>query len=63
MFGPYGLLIYLTPDEARRLLTAISDLSAPGGQLSFQHSPMATATLTGQQPDIFAGRPRAEEGL
>jgi O-methyltransferase involved in polyketide biosynthesis len=43
-----GLLIYLTPEEARRLLTGIIELSAPGSQLAFEHSPMATATLTGQ---------------
>jgi Leucine carboxyl methyltransferase len=43
-----GLLIYLTPEEARRLLTGIIELSSPGSQLAFEHSPMATATLTGQ---------------
>ena len=43
-----GLLIYLSAAEARRLLTGISGLSAPGSQLSFEHSPMATAALTGQ---------------
>jgi methyltransferase (TIGR00027 family) len=43
-----GLLIYLSAAEAKRLLTGISDLSAPGSQLAFEHNPMATATLTGQ---------------
>jgi len=43
-----GLLIYLSAAEARRLLTGISGLSAPGSQLSFEHSPMATVALTGQ---------------
>ncbi len=43
-----GLLIYLTAGEAGRLLTGVSELSAPGSQLSFEHGPMATATLTGQ---------------
>ena len=43
-----GLLIYLSAAETRRLLTSISELSAPGSQLSFEHSPRATAVLTGQ---------------
>ncbi|WP_322750420.1 MULTISPECIES: SAM-dependent methyltransferase [unclassified Frankia] len=41
-----GLLLYLTADEAGRLLTNVSDLSAPGSQLSFEHTPMAAASLT-----------------
>jgi methyltransferase (TIGR00027 family) len=41
-----GLLLYLTADEAGQLLTDVSELSAPGSQLSFEHSPMAGATLT-----------------
>jgi len=51
-----GLLIYLTADQARRLLTAITELSAPGSQLSFEHSPMATATLTDQARHMPAMR-------
>jgi methyltransferase (TIGR00027 family) len=43
-----GLLLYLTGDEARRLLTAVTGLSAPGSRLSFEHSPTAAAALTGQ---------------
>jgi len=43
-----GLLLYLTAGEARRLLTCVSELSAPGSQLSFEHSPKAGATLTAQ---------------
>jgi methyltransferase (TIGR00027 family) len=42
-----GLMIYLTAAEAERLLTGITELSAPGSQLSFEHSPMAAA-LTDQ---------------
>jgi methyltransferase (TIGR00027 family) len=43
-----GLLIYFTAAEARQLLTGITALSAPGSQLSFEHSPTAAAALTGQ---------------
>lgn len=43
-----GLLVYLTAAEAERLLTGVSALSAPGSQLSFEHSPMAATTLTDQ---------------
>jgi methyltransferase (TIGR00027 family) len=43
-----GLLLYLTADEARRLLTALTQLSAPGSRLSFEHSPSGAAALTGQ---------------
>jgi methyltransferase (TIGR00027 family) len=41
-----GLLIYLTAAEAERLLTGISELSALGSQLAFEHSPIAAAALT-----------------
>jgi methyltransferase (TIGR00027 family) len=41
-----GLLIYLTAAAAERLLTGISELSAPGSHLAFEHSPMADAGLT-----------------
>lgn len=43
-----GLLIYLTAAEAERLLTGISELSAPGSQLAFEHSPIAAVALTDQ---------------
>jgi O-methyltransferase involved in polyketide biosynthesis len=43
-----GVLIYLSAAEAGRLLAGITGLSAPGSQLSFEHSPTATAALTGQ---------------
>jgi methyltransferase (TIGR00027 family) len=32
-----GLMIYLSPDEAARLLTSIDALSAPGSRVSFEH--------------------------
>ncbi len=40
-----GLLIYLTAEDAGRLLAGVTELSAPGSQLSFEHSPVATAAL------------------
>lgn len=43
-----GLLLYLTAREARRLLTRVTRLSSPGSQLSFEHSPVATASLLAQ---------------
>jgi methyltransferase (TIGR00027 family) len=43
-----GLLLYLTADEASQLLTGVSELSAPGSQISFEHSAMAAAALTDQ---------------
>jgi len=43
-----GLLIYLAATEAERLLTGITEPSAPGSQLAFEHSPMAAAALTDQ---------------
>jgi methyltransferase (TIGR00027 family) len=40
-----GLMTYLTAGEAGRLLTAVGDLAAPGGQLAFEHNPGGTDTL------------------
>ncbi|HEV8275576.1 MAG TPA: class I SAM-dependent methyltransferase [Streptosporangiaceae bacterium] len=51
-----GLLIYLSAAEAERLLDGISELSAPGSQLAFEHSPMAAATLTDQARQMPAMR-------
>ncbi|GAA1942939.1 SAM-dependent methyltransferase [Amycolatopsis minnesotensis] len=34
-----GLLIYLTYDEAAALLTTVTELSAPGSRISFEHRP------------------------
>jgi methyltransferase (TIGR00027 family) len=41
-----GLLLYLTAHEAGQLLTGVTELSVPGSQLSFEHSPMGSASLT-----------------
>lgn len=43
-----GLLIYLTADEAARLLTAVGALSAPGSQLAFEHGDIANSALLAQ---------------
>lgn len=40
-----GLLIYLSADEADRLLTNVDSLSAPGSQLAFESSSDATSDL------------------
>lgn len=34
-----GLLVYLSRDEAERLLTDVTGLSAPGSRISFEHRP------------------------
>lgn len=34
-----GLLVYLSYDEAERLLLAVTELSAPGSRISFEHRP------------------------
>jgi methyltransferase (TIGR00027 family) len=41
-----GLIIYLTAGEAGRMLSMVSDLSAPGGRLAFEHDPAGTDRLT-----------------
>jgi len=51
-----GLLLYLTADEARRLLTAVTEFSAPGSRLSFEHSPLDAAELAGQARQMPALR-------
>jgi O-methyltransferase involved in polyketide biosynthesis len=51
-----GLLLYLTADEARRLLTVVTEFSAPGSRLSFEHSPMDAAALAGQARQMPALR-------
>jgi methyltransferase (TIGR00027 family) len=43
-----GLLLYLTADEAARLLTEIGELSAPGSHLSFEHGGITGSTLLAQ---------------
>lgn len=49
-----GLLTYLSAAEAARLLTGVTRLSAPGSQLSLEHSPIAAAALTGQASQMPA---------
>jgi methyltransferase (TIGR00027 family) len=49
-----GLLIYLTAAEAERMLTDVTELSAPGSQIAFEQSPMAAAALTGQASQMPA---------
>jgi O-methyltransferase involved in polyketide biosynthesis len=51
-----GLLLYLTADEARRLLTGVTQFSAPGSRLSFEHSPVDSAALAGQARQLPALR-------
>jgi len=55
-----GLLIYLTPAEAERLLTAVTSLSAPGSQLAFEHNPAGRDTLTARAAQVPAMRQYAE---
>lgn len=43
-----GLLIYLSPEEADRLLTYVDSLSAAGSQVAFENSSDATADLVGK---------------
>jgi methyltransferase (TIGR00027 family) len=43
-----GLLLYLTADEAARLLTGVGDLSTPGSQLACEHGGMASSALLAQ---------------
>ncbi|MET9240716.1 SAM-dependent methyltransferase [Nonomuraea sp. NPDC003709] len=43
-----GLLLYLTADEAARLLTAVGELSAPGSRLAFEHGDIAGSALLAQ---------------
>jgi methyltransferase (TIGR00027 family) len=43
-----GLLLYLTADEAVRLLTTVGELSAPGSQLAFEHGGIADSALVAQ---------------
>jgi methyltransferase (TIGR00027 family) len=61
-----GILLYLTADEARRLLADVTRLSAPGSRLAFEHSPQAAATLADharQLPGLREYRPLWKGGL
>jgi len=50
-----GLLIYLSYEEAERLLTTVGELSAPGSRVTFEHRPADT-------PDNLIARAGAAEG-
>ncbi|TQS29895.1 SAM-dependent methyltransferase [Microbispora sp. KK1-11] len=43
-----GLLLYLTADEATRLLTEVGELSRPGSRLAFEHGGIADPALLAQ---------------
>jgi methyltransferase (TIGR00027 family) len=47
-----GLLIYLTPNEAEGLLTAVTGLSAPGSRFAFEHNPADRDMLTARAAQI-----------
>lgn len=51
-----GLLIYLTADEATRLLTDITDLSWPDSQLAFEHGSIADSAVLGKAQTMPAMR-------
>ena len=55
-----GLLIYLTATEAGQLLADVTELSAPGSQLAFEHSPMAAAALTSRSQQMPTMHPYAK---
>lgn len=50
-----GLLIYLSHEDAERLLTIVGELSAPGSRVSFEHR-------SADAPDGLIARARATEG-
>ena len=50
-----GLLIYLSYEEASRMLTTVGELSAPGSRVSFEHRP-------GDAPDSLLARAKAAPG-
>lgn len=61
-----GLMIYLTAVEAGKLLAAVTELSAPGSQLSFEHSPAAATTLVNRaqaMPGLHQFAPLWKGGL
>jgi methyltransferase (TIGR00027 family) len=49
-----GLLLYLTTDEAARLLTGVGELSTPGSQLAFEHGGIASSVILAQAHDMPA---------
>jgi methyltransferase (TIGR00027 family) len=52
-----GLIIYLTAGEAGRLLSVVSELSSPGGQLAFEHHPAGADAATARARQLPAMRP------
>ena len=52
-----GLIIYLTAGEAGRLLGAVSDLSAAGSQLAFEHNPAGADAVTAKARQLPGMRP------
>jgi methyltransferase (TIGR00027 family) len=51
-----GLLIYLSADEAARLLTDITALSGPDSQIAFEHGSIARSTVFGKAQAMPAMR-------
>ncbi len=51
-----GLVIYLTAGEAGRLFTLVTELSAPGGRLAFEHDPAGLDTMTATARQLPAMR-------
>jgi methyltransferase (TIGR00027 family) len=49
-----GLLVYLTPDDAARLLTTVSGASAPGSRIAFERG-SGWAALRAEDPEGVAG--------
>lgn len=50
-----GLLVYLSRDEADRMLTTVTELSAPGSTVSFEHR-------TAETPDSLLARAKTVPG-
>jgi methyltransferase (TIGR00027 family) len=50
-----GLLVYLSYEDADRMLTTVSELSAPGSRVSFEHR-------TAETPDSLLARAKAAPG-
>lgn len=47
-----GLLVYLSDEEAARLLTRVGELSAPGSRLSFERSNAASVIAADDRADL-----------
>jgi methyltransferase (TIGR00027 family) len=55
-----GLLVYLTADEAARLLADVTTLSAPGSHLAFEHLPTFVAAVVDRALALPTLRPYAK---